>query len=474
MQYGFQNTPEMQTIGNTGLILRCEEPLWCFLSSDLQQCGHAMPNFGRKLGRWVVLFPDAGRWKGDCDSQADAKSGPPALVAGSWGSGIGRALLSVRPLRPTSAMPLEIETSDSCPPEMFVVEVFSELSKETIHQRWREINVILRLSMLSGLPMQLDATLNLLCDFAGEMVRYERALVYFWDEPQEQVQLRVNRGLETQSKDFLERGNILNFWAAKYSRPLLISHGHNVQADALLRSVGAGSALVLPLLVSNRPIGSLQLFCTAPGGFTREDAQLLWILSLVAENLLTREYANEGLITFAFTDFLTGLKTRGYFEQQLEMEIKRSERKKTQLALLMADIDLFKQLNDTHGHHAGDQVLRDVASILMKDMREVDTVARYGGEEFVLVLPETSEPGAMLVAQRLRRAVEQAKFFAGSPRAPEHLTISIGVAIFDVDAQFKRDLIDASDAALYEAKRRGRNQVVLFSDLARNQRREVS
>jgi diguanylate cyclase (GGDEF)-like protein len=357
---------------------------------------------------------------------------------------------------------------------MFVVEVFSELSKETIHQRWRDLNVILRLSMLSGLPMQLDATLNLLCDFAGEMVRYERALVYFWDEPQEQVQLRVNRGLETQSKDFLERGNILNFWAAKYSRPLLISHGHNVQADALLRSVGAGSALVLPLLVSNRPIGSLQLFCAAPGGFTREDAQLLWILSLVAENLLTREYANEGLITFAFTDFLTGLKTRGYFEQQLEMEIKRSERKKTQLALLMADIDLFKQLNDTHGHHAGDQVLRDVASILMKDMREVDTVARYGGEEFVLVLPETSEPGAMLVAQRLRRAVEQAKFFAGSPRAPEHLTISIGVAIFDVDAQFKRDLIDASDAALYEAKRRGRNQVVLFSDLARNQRREVS
>jgi len=371
-------------------------------------------------------------------------------------------------------MPLEFQASDSCPPEMFVVEVFSELSQQTIQQRWRDINVILRLSMLSGLPMQFDATLNLVCDFAGEMVRYERALVYFWDDPQEQVKLRVNRGLESQPKDFLERGNILNFWAAKYSRPLLISQGHNVQADALLQALGAGSALVLPLLVSNRPLGSLQLFSSAAGGFTREDAQLLWVLSLVAENLLTREYANEGLITFAFTDFLTGLKTRGYFEQQLEMEIKRSERKKTQLALLMVDIDLFKQLNDTYGHHAGDQVLRDLASILMKDMREVDTVARYGGEEFVLILPETSEPGAMLVAQRLRRAVEQAKFFAGSPRAPEHLTISIGVAVFDVDAQFKRDLIDASDAALYEAKRRGRNQVVLFSDLARNQRREVS
>jgi diguanylate cyclase (GGDEF)-like protein len=374
----------------------------------------------------------------------------------------------------TSSMAFALESPDSCPPEMFVVEVFSELNQETVQQRWREINVILRLSMLSGLPMQFSATLNLLCDFAADIVSYDRALVYFWEEPEEQVHLRAARGFDGTPKEYLDRGNILNFWAAKYSRPLLVSSGHNVQADAFLQSVGASSAVVVPLLVSNRALGSLQLFSTSPSGFTREDAQLLWILSLVGENLLTREYANEGLITFAFTDFLTGLKTRGYFEQQLDSEIKRSERKKTHFALLMIDIDLFKQLNDSYGHHVGDQVLRDVSSILMKDMREVDTVARYGGEEFVIILPETSGPGAMLVAQRLRRAVEQARFFAGSPHATEHLTISIGVGVFDIDAQFKRDLIEAADAALYEAKHRGRNQVVLFSDLRRGPQREAS
>lgn len=371
-------------------------------------------------------------------------------------------------------MSFAFESSDSCPPEMFVVEVFSELGEQTVQQRWRELNVILRLAMLAGLPMQFSATLNLLCDFAAEIVNFDRGLVYFWEEAEEQLRLRVTRGFEPEPKEFLSRGNILNFWAARYSRPLLVSQGHNIQADALLQSVDATSALVVPLMVSNRALGSMQLFSTCPTAFTREDAQLLWILALVAENLLTREYANEGLITFAFTDFLTGLKTRGYFEQQLEMEIKRSERKKSQFALLMVDIDFFKQLNDHYGHHVGDQVLRDVASILMKDMREVDTVARYGGEEFVLILPETTAPGAMLVAQRLRRAVEQARFFAGSPRAAEHLTISIGVAVFDTDAQFKRDLIEASDAALYEAKRRGRNQVVLHADMVRSQRREVS
>ncbi len=355
-----------------------------------------------------------------------------------------------------------------------MVEVFSELNQETVQQRWREVNVLLRLSMLTGLQMELENTLQMLCDFASEIAPYERALAYFWDEDQERMHLLVMRGMENLAHEPLARGNILNFWAAKYSRPLLVTRGANVQADAFLESVNAASALVAPLFVSNRALGSLQLFARHTNAFTQEDAQLLWILSLVAENLLTREYANEGLITFAFTDFLTGLKTRGYFEQQLEMEIKRTERKKSHFALLMIDIDFFKQLNDRYGHHVGDQVLRDVSSILLKDMREVDTVARYGGEEFVIILPETTGPGALLVAERLRRNVEQAKFFAGSPGAIERLTISIGIAVYDQDAQFKRDLIEFADAALYAAKAQGRNQVMLYTALAAKQKREVS
>lgn len=364
---------------------------------------------------------------------------------------------------------------ESCPAENFIVEVFSELPEETVQRRWREINVILRLGMLSGLQMQLDATLQLLCDFAQEMVRSDSALSYFWNEEKEQVELHVLRGLPRLPAEVFASGNILNFWATKFSRPLLISRGCNLQADTFLESMNAASALVIPLTVSNRVLGSLQLFSVQPHAFHEEDAQLLWIASLVAENLLTRDYANDGLIRFAFTDYLTGVKTRGYFEQHLELEIKRAERKKSALALLMIDIDFFKSLNDRYGHHVGDQVLRDVASILVKDMREIDTVARYGGEEFVIVLPETNGPGAMLVAQRLRRAVEQARFFAGSARVIERLSISIGVAVFDTDAQFKRDLIEFSDAALYAAKSQGRNRVILYSDLAMAaSRKEVS
>jgi len=371
---------------------------------------------------------------------------------------------------------LSYESPDpgSSAPERFVVEVFSELRAETIQKRWDDVNVILRMSMLTGLQMQLDATLNLLCDMAAEVAQFERAMIYFWDEGQELMQLRLARNIEKSAGQEIASGNILNFWAIKYGRPLLVTRGHNVQADALLQVVSATSALAVPLFVNNRVMGSMQFFSSGADSFNKEDAQLLWILSLVAENLLTREYANEGLLRFAFTDYLTGLRTRGYFEQQLELEFKRAERKEQKFALLMIDIDHFKQVNDTFGHHIGDQLLRDVTSILMKDMREVDTVARYGGEEFVIILPETTQSGAIYVAQRLRRAVEQAKFFAGSPHTVQHLTISIGVAVYDTDAQFKRDLIEFADAALYAAKHEGRNRVICYSELAKKERKEVS
>ena len=362
----------------------------------------------------------------------------------------------------------------SSPPERFVVEVFSELRPEIIQKRWEDVNVILRMSMLTGLQMQLEATLNLLCDMTADIAAFDKAMVYFWDEGRELMELRIARSVDKTTDEEISSGNILNFWAIKYGRPLLVERAHHTQSDALMQALGAASALVVPLFVSNRVMGSLQLFRSAANAFAREDAQLLWILALVAENLLTREYANEGLLRFAFTDYLTGLRTRGYFEQQLELEFKRAERKQQKFALLMIDIDHFKVLNDTHGHHVGDQLLRDVTSILMKDMREVDTVARYGGEEFVIILPETTEAGAVFVAQRLRRAVEQAKFFAGSPHSVQHLTISIGVAVYDTDAQFKRDLIEFADAALYAAKHAGRNRVMCYSEVSSKQGREVS
>ena len=382
-------------------------------------------------------------------------------------------------------VPLVLSQPASGSPQLYVADVSSELSAETIRHRSKHINVILRLSMLTGLPMRLEATLNLLCDMTAEIVAYDKAIVCFWDENQEQMQARIVRGFPDSALNSadLAKTNILNLWAVKFSRPLLVPRFQasprspvvpfEDQAPDLLRSTGAKCALAVPLFVTGKVRGSLQLFSSTANSYSQEDAQLLWVFTLVAENLLTRECAGESLMRFAFTDYLTGLRTRGYFEQQLDLEFKRAERRRQKFALLMIDIDHFKNLNDTYGHHVGDQVLREVALILVKDMREVDTVARYGGEEFVIILPETSETAALFVAERLRRAVEKAKFFAGSPGAIQHLTISVGLAVYDRDARFKRDLIESSDAALYAAKHEGRNRTVSYSELARREKKRA-
>src|SRR5262249_46469306 len=151
---------------------------------------------------------------------------------------------------------------------------------ETVQKRWPHVNVILRLSMLTGLPLQMDAALNLLCDLAGEIAAFEKAIACFWDEGQEQMPFRALRGFPKGTGEPQEAagGNLLNLWAAKYARPMLLSRGLEPQVDAALDFAGADSALALPLFVNNRVRGSLQLFSSEQSRFTREDAQLLWVL----------------------------------------------------------------------------------------------------------------------------------------------------------------------------------------------------
>src|ERR1043165_6982995 len=110
---------------------------------------------------------------------------------------------------------LECIDASPCAPECFIVEVCSELQEETLRNRWEHVNVLLRMSMLTGLQMQLDATLNLLCDMAAEIAKFESAIVYFWEENQELMQLRIVRNLEKPAGEEIF-GNILNFWAIKH------------------------------------------------------------------------------------------------------------------------------------------------------------------------------------------------------------------------------------------------------------------
>lgn len=167
----------------------------------------------------------------------------------------------------------------------------------------------------------------------------------------------------------------------------------------------------------------------------------------------------------SYTDEMTGLHNYRYFTMRLREEIARANRNKTLLSLLILDVDYFKNYNDTLGHPAGDEVLRQLSTLLKKSVRDNDIVARYGGEEFAIILPSAEREGTLRLADRIRIAVEKHHFPNQEIQPGGVLTISIGVAIFPDDAITMEDIIVAADRALYGAKASGRNRVVEFQHI---------
>ena len=163
---------------------------------------------------------------------------------------------------------------------------------------------------------------------------------------------------------------------------------------------------------------------------------------------------NEELERLSTTDGLTGLANHRFLMQRLEEERIRARRSNRSFSVLMADVDHFKEYNDTFGHPAGDEVLKKVATILRDATREMDCAARYGGEEFAVVMPETNVAGAIAVAERIRERTGREKF------PGRQITLSIGVAEFPADGDAPQAVVAAADRALYQAKRDGRDRVI--------------
>lgn len=168
----------------------------------------------------------------------------------------------------------------------------------------------------------------------------------------------------------------------------------------------------------------------------------------------------EKLEELSTRDPLTGLKNRRYFAHIFHDECARSLRRKESMTMLFLDIDHFKRINDTHGHHFGDLALQVIAGCFQKQCRPYDTVVRWGGEEFLILLRGTNEQGAAVFAERIRHAVQHDPGQA----LPFPLTISIGIAEYQ-DNDTLESLVDRADQALYQAKQSGRNRVVAWSSL---------
>jgi len=223
------------------------------------------------------------------------------------------------------------------------------------------------------------------------------------------------------------------------------------------------SWLLFPLLLHGRNIGVAQFIRSARRPFTPSDMQRLSSLlpqaAIAFESVRLRRrmhnYAN-----MATTDSLTGLLNHRRAHEVLHMEWRRAERYGRPLAVMMLDVDGFKQFNDTYGHPQGDLLLQTIAHILRANVRSVDHVGRYGGEEFIVILPETSYAEACALAERIRKAVEDTPFATGNGHTIRK-TVSIGLAAHSHEVKTSAELLQQADEALYRAKRAGKNRVLV-------------
>ena len=219
---------------------------------------------------------------------------------------------------------------------------------------------------------------------------------------------------------------------------------------------------VAPLVYQEALLGALQVTSADPARLWHENEILL--LRTVADQVAVA-VNHAGLFAQiqqqALTDPLTGCYNRRSFEIQLEKDLLMARRLQRPLSLIMLDLDRFKHLNDTAGHDAGDVALRQLVDCFRQELRGADSAARFGGDEFALILPQAGADGALLVAERLRQRIEEIAISGFG-----NLTTSIGIASFPMHGGTRTDLFRAADAALYAAKRAGRNCVRVASDSA--------
>lgn len=242
---------------------------------------------------------------------------------------------------------------------------------------------------------------------------------------------------------------------------------------ALLAAVGllafvAGLFLTRPLerlTEAAARVAAGDLSVELPAGGSGEIGYLTRAFGTLVSRLRERDSQSE-LEKLSLTDSLTGLYNRRHLMGTLASEVQRSRRLRRAFSVLLADVDRFKQYNDTHGHLAGDAALVKIAEVFRKTTRQVDCVARYGGEEFVVMLLEANIATATLVAERIRARVADQDLGAGQ------LTLSIGVAEYPDGGETPEELIATADAAMYKAKSGGRNQVVVAGTTEQRPREE--
>jgi diguanylate cyclase (GGDEF)-like protein len=326
-------------------------------------------------------------------------------------------------------------------------------------RRASQLEAINAIAQQTTAVLDLKELLSKVCLLIEQAFQVSQVSVLLKDE--DDLVLRASHGKLTPR---VPEGGRLPSRAGPWGRALeagktLVENNAKATSDTGLY-VETDSRMCIPLVSFGQTLGVLVLDSERAGAFHSNDTQPLESVADICANAIQNAHYVDRVKQLAYLDGLTGIFNRRYFELRMAEEIERARRYDSGMGVIMIDIDQFKRLNDEFGHLLGDEVLRQVSSILHQQLRKIDVVCRYGGEEFAILLSQTSPQHSLAVAEKLRRMVETWQF----PGVPRPVTISAGTANYPDHGTTRDELVKAADAGLYAAKQSGRNRVCLAPD----------
>ena len=324
-------------------------------------------------------------------------------------------------------------------------------------QRARQLEAINTIAQQSTAVMDLEDLLARVCSVIQQAFQVSHVSLFLREE--NDLVLRAHQGTLTPC---VPPGGRFPAIREPWSR-VIATNGTVIEKDLSGRPEPirlfqeSASRMSIPLISFGQTLGVLTLHSSQPNAFRESELQPLESVADICANSIQNANYVERVKQLAYLDGLTGIFNRRFFELRIMEEVERARRYGTGMAVIMADIDQFKRLNDEFGHLLGDEVLRQVSSLFHQQLRRIDVVCRYGGEEFALLLTQTNADQAIAIAEKLRRLVEAYQF----PGVPRTVTISAGVAAFPAHGTSRDEMIRAADNGLYAAKQAGRNRVCL-------------
>ena len=327
---------------------------------------------------------------------------------------------------------------------------------EDIALAHREIYALYEIAQAMGSSLGVSDTMALISTKLSNIVPFSCCALFLYTEESEMLRCRFATGVESETVQQLtiKNGHGLTGWVARNRRPLVNARpSADFEAAGISSQTTLQSALVCPLVFNERFIGTIAVYHTAAAVYTDDHRRLLDRISEQAAAVIYNSIVFEQTQEDSLTDPLTALPNTRFMFMHLTRELARANRLKSEVSLLVMDLDNFKEINDTYGHHIGDRALREVAGVLRAAIRPYDICVRYAGDEFIVVLSGCGGDEAERKRLELQRAVDTLQF---EPRPGKvlPLAISIGAAIFPHDGDSYETLLATADSRMYRDKTR--------------------